>query len=305
MVSNATLPVNATEICELSPHATFFSTVIGAYISTIIGGVTGGYFVPFFTAWISWLACLRIIIVGLWQLGLTLILRPAEGGDEWYAFARRFLRVTSESDFARGDATESDDVTIFGWFGWAWGVCYAPIIQVLWLVKNWSEASGELLIVRGLSVSVVALPLTMDTRARYGKSMGECVGGRVSQWLFSLVTTASLVTLGVISTTELGVGIVRALPPSIRWVVIFPALFMVLWAWMSFQFVPPLDVPFSTTSSLHILGGFAMGCFAGGFVAAPSFAMMMRAAHAPGLSIPEYVKCQSISWWARAVTILP
>ncbi len=110
--------------------------------------------------------------------------------------SRRFLLITSESDFARGDATESNDVTLLGWFGWVWGVCYAPIIQVLWLVKNWSEASGELLIVRGLSVSVVALPLTMDTRARYGKALGRRIGGAVTEWLFSAVTMASLVTLG-------------------------------------------------------------------------------------------------------------
>ncbi len=76
-----------------------------------------------------------------------------------------------------------------------WGVCYAAIIQVLWLVKNWSKASGGLLIVRGFSVSVVAFPLTMDTKVRYVRELGSRIGGVVTEWLFSVVSTANLVTL--------------------------------------------------------------------------------------------------------------
>ncbi len=306
MVASSTLPNYGAEICELSPHATYFSTVIGAYISTIISGITGGYLVAFFIGWISWLATLRILIVCLWQVGVVLSLKPTKGGKQWHAFASyAFCRIFENDWYIRGTETSNSDVTFFGWFGWVWAVFYAPTIQVLWLVKNWNDASPVLLLVRGLSVSVVALPLTMDTRARYGRALGKQIGGKVTEWLFSVVTTVSLVTLGVISTIEVSMGVVESLPSSQRWSIVWIVLFLVAWAWGSFQIFPPRDVPFTTGSLLEILAGFAMGCFAGLFVAAPSFAAMQAAPRYPGLSVQNYIKCQSITWWERAIAILP
>ena len=152
---------------------------------------------------------------------------------------------------------------------------------------------------------MVALPLTMDTRARYGRALGKMIGDTFTEWLFSVVTTASLVTLRVISTTELSVGVIRALEPSMRWGVTLGVLILVVWTWGSFLMIKPLDVLFTTGSFSEMLGEFATGSFIGLFVAAPSFFAMLAASHSPGMSIPNYIKCQSISWWERAIAVLP
>ncbi len=42
--------------------------------------------------------------------------------------------------------------------------------------------------------------------------------------------------------------------------------------------------------------GFAMGCHVGLTAAGPSFIAMTKASHSAGLSIPNYIMCQSVSW---------
>ena len=56
--------------CELSPQGRAFSTVLTAFISSIINGLTSGYLVAFITGWISWFAVLRILggaLISLYQ----------------------------------------------------------------------------------------------------------------------------------------------------------------------------------------------------------------------------------------------
>ncbi|KAK4169608.1 hypothetical protein QBC43DRAFT_351641, partial [Cladorrhinum sp. PSN259] len=62
--------------CILSPRATYLSTILTAFISSIISGVSSGMFVPFYTAWICWFASLRIVLVAIWQLYEACRLRP-------------------------------------------------------------------------------------------------------------------------------------------------------------------------------------------------------------------------------------
>ncbi|KAL6716054.1 hypothetical protein ACLMJK_007016 [Lecanora helva] len=47
--------------CELSPKAHAFSTVLTAFVGSIVNGITSGALVAFMTGWISWLAVFRII----------------------------------------------------------------------------------------------------------------------------------------------------------------------------------------------------------------------------------------------------
>ncbi len=42
--------------CDLSPQARAFSTVLTAFIGSIVNGLTSGGFIAFMTAWISWFA---------------------------------------------------------------------------------------------------------------------------------------------------------------------------------------------------------------------------------------------------------
>ncbi len=305
MVVNATLPVNGTAACELSPHAAFFSTVLGTIVSTIIAGVTGGRVVPVIVGLTSWLATLRIITIGLWQVGVVLLLKPTKGGEQWYVFARYIIHPLGESDFVRGEETSSDNVNILGWIGWVWSVLYAPPIQVLWFVKNWNSPLLALSLIRGVSISVVALPLTMDTKALYGTALGKWGGGKFTEWLFSVVTTVSLVTLGVISTIEISLSVLKHLTPSNRWQIAVGVSFLVMWGWASLSAFPPLDVPFGGSSPREVLHGAVIGCCATLFVALPQFILMEAASRSPGMSIRNYITCSSVPWWERAIAVLP
>ncbi len=305
MVVNSTFPVNGTAVCELSPHAACFSTVLGTIVGTIISGVTGGLAVSFIIVCFAWFATLRILLVGLWQVGVVLLLKPTRGGKQWYGFARHIIYLMDEGDLVRGEETSSDDVDILGWFGWVWSVCYAPPIQVLWLVTNWSSASPSLLFARSLCVSVVALPLSMDTRARYGRALGKKIGGKVTEWLFSVVTTVGLVTLGVISAIELGMYAVKHSSSSKTLMITEMVFLLLVFGWGSLVGFPPLDVPLTATSLRQVKHGFVTGCIAGVIMAALSMVEMDESARSPGLSVLDYIKCQSIPWWERALAVLP
>jgi hypothetical protein len=54
-----------------------------------------------------------------------------------------------------------------------------------------------------------------------------------------------------------------------------------------------------------ILGGAAMGAFAGCFVAAPAFGVMMAAQDHPGVGLSAYLRCEGATWWQKMVAILP
>lgn len=316
--ANGTIPGYDDGKCHLSPFDSHLSTVLTAFIGSIIAGVTAGFFVPFFTAWISWFASLRILLVALWEVCEVVRLRPVVGGEQFFNFWDRVpllgRLVSSGRDFnssffrrSSGRVGKDEDggqVTVLGWIGWLWATCYAPTTQTLWLVKNWTHPSGGLMIARGLGVAVAALPLTMDVKGRYGEALARLVGGW-AHVAFSMFGTVSLLVLGALSATELVLGVVKGVVGTSYWVVAIYVVIMLLWTFGSFSFDAPTDEGFATKGFGKLLAGFAMGCFGGVFVAIPAFVLMMRSPHAPGLAVGDYLRCESVSLWERLTAVLP
>lgn len=58
--------------CELSPSAAAFSTMLSAFIGSVINGLCSGWLIAFITGWISWLSVIRILIAGAYELYLTI-----------------------------------------------------------------------------------------------------------------------------------------------------------------------------------------------------------------------------------------
>jgi hypothetical protein len=58
--------------CELSPSASAFSTVLSAFIGSVLNGLFSGFWIAFFTGWISWLAVVRIVAAGVFEFYLTI-----------------------------------------------------------------------------------------------------------------------------------------------------------------------------------------------------------------------------------------
>ncbi|XPS77562.1 hypothetical protein M3J09_009589 [Ascochyta lentis] len=301
--ANITVLNSTTTSCALSPHARALSSVLTAFVGTIFTGFSSGPHVVFLVAWVCWFAALRNVIVGVYQVYSVFRLELPEGGEHFFQFLDHFTRHDLRgwsSDFFRG-AVEAE-VSFMGWIGWMYTTLYSPVIQVLWLVENWSKASAGLMIARAIGVNVAALPSTFDTRARYGKALGRLCGWPAA-WLFGALTATSTVTLTGVSVIELGLA-AYALGKS-AWLAAIYVAFTLFWTYLSFSFASPHDEGKDLGKGMGKLGGAAVGIFAGCIVAAPAFGVMMAAQNYPGMGLGTYLRCEDVIWWQKMVAILP
>jgi hypothetical protein len=58
--------------CELSPSAAAFSTMLSAFVGSVLNGLFSGFWIAFFTGWISWLSVLRILAAGVYELYISI-----------------------------------------------------------------------------------------------------------------------------------------------------------------------------------------------------------------------------------------
>jgi hypothetical protein len=63
--------LHATMPCELSPSGAAFSTMLSAFIGSVINGLCSGWLIAFITGWISWLSVIRILVAGAYEAYLT------------------------------------------------------------------------------------------------------------------------------------------------------------------------------------------------------------------------------------------
>ncbi|KAF2864708.1 hypothetical protein BDV95DRAFT_588266 [Massariosphaeria phaeospora] len=80
--------------CELSPSAAAFSTMLSAFIGSVLNGLFSGFWIAFFTGWISWLAFVRILAAGFYELHLTIKAGthfPAVHDDEYQSIGMNAL----------------------------------------------------------------------------------------------------------------------------------------------------------------------------------------------------------------------
>jgi hypothetical protein len=194
--------------------------------------------------------------------------------------------------------------TFLGWAGWLYVTVYFPVVQILWLISNWSDgpSSGNLKLVRAIGVSVTALPLTMDIKTRYAVSLEQRFG-RWAARLFTSIHAFSTLALGILSTIMLIVA-VRQMPIPIFFIPIY-VIFSTIWMVASFGMVPPFDGGMSPNSIPSFAAGLAIGIFGGAFTSAPAFGSMGMAASTPGVGLEEYLKCEGVNVWEKFVAIFP
>jgi hypothetical protein len=361
--------------CEqLSPHDRFLSTILTSFIGAVITGISGGWFIAFCTAWISWFATLRIVAVGMWFVWRAVRGFTLDGGITFYenfpllnrlpgmksgqlrkrlnAMGEDYQQMSSSSNeeghelhnrapdnsapteapppYDSGayttanpqqlDATETTKAaksvakrvvgfqkgppTILGWAGWIYASCYFPIVQILWLAGNWANgpSAGNLKLVRALSISVTALALTMDTKARYAVSVGERYGPWARQ-TFTIIHAFSTLILGVIAVIMLTVGVIqmKGVPLFFIPVVIF---FSFVWMFGSFLLFPPMDGGMPPNSVLTFLAGLVMGVFCGAFTSAAALGSIGFAS-TDGATIGQYLGCEGVEVWRKFIAIFP
>lgn len=281
--------VNATDVvdyaCHLSPHGRALSTVLTAFVGAIITGVSCGINTVFWTGWICWFPSLRIVLVGIYAILQVLFTGAYHGGS--------------------GDSSEADndEVTVLGFPGWLFATCYAPVIQVMWLIGNRDRPAGALKVVRALGIAVTALPLTFDTKARYGEAFGKKYGAWFGV-LFSLMTASSCLLLGVISSALL---IKAVFELHLHWSIIFAYyLLTVIWAAVSLAVMRPTDAAESNDTILKVIGGIFFGAFIGIFVATiPAYILLKLSSNSPGVGLNTYLHCERVALWEKVIAVLP
>ncbi|KAI9052591.1 hypothetical protein LZ554_003934 [Drepanopeziza brunnea f. sp. 'monogermtubi'] len=75
--------------CTLTPQARAFSSILSAFIGSVVNGLTSGWLIAFITGWITWLAFFRVVIGGAYMLyrGLTASWPPDD--NEQYEMLNR------------------------------------------------------------------------------------------------------------------------------------------------------------------------------------------------------------------------
>lgn len=304
--TTTTILNSTTPTCVLSPHARTFSSVLTAYTSTILTGLSGGSHIAFQAAWVCWFASLRNVLIALYQVYSVCRLELPEGGEHFFHFLDYVwfhdLRWRSPTFGRTGDDSQ---VSFLGWAGWCFTTLYAPVIQVMWLVENWSPAKSStgLKWARAIGVGVAALPSGFDTRARYGRALGRACRWEPASLVFGVLTAASTLTLSVVSVIELGLAAKQA--GRLGWLAVLYVFFIVVWTHFSLEIASPRDGAKDMTKWKSVLGGIGMGAFGGVFVAAPAFVIMLTADQQPGVGLGDYLRCEGVAWWQKMVAILP
>lgn len=310
--------------CELSDQGRAFSTILTAFIGSIVNGITNGALVAFITGWISWFAVLRILIgalYGLYQAFSPKYTHLSTTDDEMTALQQPGLETDTTAEGAvpvesapggkaamfSANSKRNMDISVFGWIGWVYAAIYSPITQILWLAANWEDASPPLKLVRALCISVGALGLTIDTKKRYAERLGGIAGV-----MFKLINGGSAFAMGAMCLALLIKG---AIDQDLGWYFILNyCVFCVIWTAASFRITPVDD---GSIKGFGFIPNVLMGAYAGVFLAGPAFAVM-KTAEFPTLnrsgfdtpesgstSLHEYLLCESVPVWQKMAAILP
>lgn len=267
---------NAT--CQISPHAHVVRAVLSAFVGSTVGGLTGGFGVAYYSAFMTWTLGLDIICVGL---GFLL---------------RCFVEVE--------DDDEERHLGCIGWIGWTYSAIYSPISQILWVAGNFHSASVELKAVQAFAIGTSTLSLTANPHIRRG-------GIRLKNSIgvaFNAITGISLLTLGVFPWV-LFISAWRDNPHPRGAVAILFLLLMqpitsvmvVVVRLITWLGPGDLSLPTILKRILHIFGIVCIAAIA----TVPAFAIMWTAPTSPGMGLKDYLQCEGLALWRKIIAITP
>ncbi|KAM0806011.1 hypothetical protein BDR22DRAFT_959025 [Usnea florida] len=305
--------------CELSPQARAFSTVLTAFVGSIVNGATSGGIVAFVTGWISWLAVLRQPSTSqpadeILMEERVLIPDTSQGGthgasqDGMTTGLSAVLKLQSNMA-ERVNNRLKREITVLGWIGWLYTAIYSPIVQALWLAEKRTASGGSLKITRAIGISISALSLTIDIKKRYASRLSDIKFlGSPACVAFKIVNAGSAFGMGIMCAALLVKG---AIDLGLAWyIIIIYCVGLVIWAAASFRICPVQDCGIK---GWGIVPDVLMGAFAGIFLAVPAFAVMQSAEQPTPFSTPEsgqaslreYLSCDSVAVGQKFVAIFP
>ena len=206
-------------------------------------------------------------------------------------------------------------VSILGWLVYIYAYIWTPSIHTSWIISNWSKAPDKLLAARAITIGVAALSYTIDTQARYGLALGRRLGSKdIFPRVFSTFT--AIITFGL--GAEVLVLILRAatreyhtVESKWQWnVILLLVIYFVLTLvvggliWIARKGI--FDAGMKQTWRGRLAGAL-VGAILGGIVAAPAIVVMKNSqgARSPPQELALFMGCEKVSWWEKAVQILP
>lgn len=314
----------ANSTCVLSEQGRAFSNILTPLVSITWVGLTSGTFVAAISGLLSCFSVLRLLLSAVINLAYT----PQRGPSKIPSskFHNRSTRShTSNPSYDQlplsplprpkivartvdaidrlHAACDLEAITTFGTLGWLYTAVYSPVKDVLWVVENFREASGPVLLVRALGLSAAGIALTVDVKWRYASRLQHIrYLGVILGPLFVLVNFASTLILGVLCAMLLINGLI-AWPVSWLLIALYCVL-LVLATMLSFIYCPVQEGDIPNSGRLF---GTVVGAFVGLVVALPAIGVYATAPAAGSgeVSLQQYISCDSVATWRKFVAIFP
>lgn len=101
--------------CSLTPQARAFSSILSAFIGSVVNGLTSGYMIAFITGWIAWFAFFRVVIGGSYMFyrSVTGTWKSEQSIDQLpYEMLSRATSLDPESDAQTYLINQGSDIQI-------------------------------------------------------------------------------------------------------------------------------------------------------------------------------------------------
>ena len=305
----ATSNSTTTTECKMSDKSQAAITLYTTLVMTIISTLANRPIESFILAWIAWLPIMRAAAGICIYTGYMIAFIGLRGKDMMDGDSEAQLTARNRAYHSGGDVSFVNHAT---W--WIWHV-YLPLAQWLWFVEHYRTANNLNLFARGTAIGVQLVAMSMDYKARVIRAVGASSfhGARVLALLMASLSCIVRISLVCLMGTELVYAVTRTASKSRRVFIPIYVIFSIAWAGGSFLFVPghdsnPLaeddfedDWDFAT---FHFIVRLLSGVFFACFTCTIAFIVFSAASSQNGLTIGQYLKCDSVNTWNRIQSIL-
>ncbi|KAF8637210.1 hypothetical protein AX16_010869 [Volvariella volvacea WC 439] len=298
--------------CKMSDKAQATVTLYTTALLTVVSTITNPFIESFILAWIAWLP------LGRGAAGV--VIHSYDIFGHLRAYARRlFARHQAPHDPEAGSSHYRHSMTSHGYFDdetrfashvvwWIWHI-YIPFSQWTWFAVHRQNANAGVFFARATAIGVVLVGMSIDCKARVIRSMAKKAGAFVGL-LMAVLSLAVRWSLLVLMAFEYILAALHNPNTSMKNAIFVPiyCVFSIIWGAGSFAFVHgrdeeanKMDDPWPT---IHIIFRPFFGLFFACFTCTIAFIIFGSANASNGLTLPQFVKCDTASIWHKIQGVL-
>ncbi|KAF8637207.1 hypothetical protein AX16_010866 [Volvariella volvacea WC 439] len=296
--------------CKMSDKAQATVTLYTTALFTVVSTITNPFNESFMLAWIAWFPPVRAaagVVIHSFDILRHLqayLRRPStkrQASHNPEAGSSQHRRNAPPRDYF-ADETHFASHAIW----WIWHV-YIPISQWAWFAEHHKTANAGVLFARATALGVVLVSMSIDYKARVIRSMAKKTGAFVGI-LMALLSLATRWSLLVLKAFEYILAVLHNPNVAMKnntYVPIY-CVFSVIWGVFSFPFVYGRDEGDKVHDEWNILTIFRpfLGLFFACFTCTIAFIIFGTADASNGLTLSQFVKCNSVSTWSKIQGVL-